>query len=287
MSLLQSILLGILQGLTEFLPVSSSGHLMIMQKLLNVNTDTGLLFEILLHLGTLVAIFVAFFKDIKELVYETFVIIGNCIHNAKCVCTGKRKEKRKIIETAYQRFVLLILISTIPTGIIGFFMKDLIENTITTLMVPGLCLVLPSVLLVMSDRYIGGEKDEQTTRISDAVFLGIAQGVATIPGLSRSGTTITACLSRGFRRDYAVRYSFIMSIPAVLGAAVLEIKDITKECFVKEELVVYLVGTAVAAIVGYFCIKTMLVLVRGKKFTYFAIYCFIVGVIAVVSSFLV
>lgn len=282
--------MGIVQGLTEFLPVSSSGHLSLMQHILKINTDTGLLFDVLLHLGTLVAIVIVLWSDIKQLIVEGISILADVIYNFVCVVKNLTSEKKqpyhKIITTPYRRFVILILISTIPTGILGVLLENIIETTITTVLVPGMCLILTGVLLVMADHYKGGTKTEADTSWKDAIFLGISQGIATIPGLSRSGTTITACLSRGFERSYAVRYSFIMSIPAVLGAVLLEVKDITAETITKVEVCNYLVGMIVAAVIGYFCIKTMLVLIRGKKFTYFAVYCFIVGTVAVISNFL-
>lgn len=290
LTLWKAILLGIVQGLTEFLPVSSSGHLSFMQHILKINTDTGLLFDVLLHLGTLIAIFIVFWSDIKQLLVEGISILADVITNlvrmVQSLVGGKKKPYQKIMTTPYRRFVILILISTIPTGILGVLLENIIETTITTVLVPGMCLILTGVLLIMADHYEGGTKTEADTSFKDAIFLGVSQGIATIPGLSRSGTTITACLSRGFERSYAVRYSFIMSIPAVLGAVILEVKDITAETLTKMELCNYLVGMAVAAVIGYFCIKTMLVLIRGKKFTYFAIYCFIVGAMAVISNFL-
>ena len=188
------------------------------------------------------------------------------------------------MSTSYRKFVVMICISTIPTAIIGFLLKDVIEATITTVLVPGMCLILTGILLIMADRYPVGSKRENHTTIWDALFVGISQGIATVPGLSRSGTTITAGLSRGFDQSYAVKYSFIMSIPAVLGAVVLEVKDAVHETITKAEIGNYFIGMILAAVVGYLCIKTMLVLVRGKKFTYFAIYCIVVGSIAVVTT---
>lgn len=282
--------MGIVQGLTEFLPVSSSGHLSFMKHILKINTNTGLLFDVLLHLGTLIAIFIAFWSDIKQLIAETIAILGDVLHNTLVLChTSKREPKsqyRKIVSSSYRRFVVLILISTIPTALLGLLLESVIETKITTVFIPGLCLILTGVLLVMADRYKVGTKTEETTTYGDAFFLGISQGLATIPGLSRSGTTITAALSRGFHQSYAVRYSFLMSIPAVLGAVVLEVKDIANETITKVDICNYFVGMVVAAVIGFYCIKTMLVLIHGKKFTYFAVYCFLIGIIAVVSNFL-
>jgi undecaprenyl-diphosphatase len=158
---------------------------------------------------------------------------------------------------------------------------DLVEMASRLLIVPGICLILTSILLLIADRCKGGEKLPKQVTYSNAFIIGIAQGIATMPGLSRSGTTIAACLLSGFDRKFAVKYSFIMSIPAVLGSLVFELSDLADVAFTGTEILYYLIGMAVAAVVGYICIKTMLYVVRQKKFTGFAIYCFVVGAIAV------
>ncbi len=289
MSLLQAIIMGIVQGVAEFLPISSSGHLAIFRQILRIDVDTGLLFDVLLHLGTLVAIFIAFRKDIKELIVEGFGILGDFFVNVGRFfgrLGGKKKEYRKVITSSYRRFVLLVLVSTIPTGIMGLLLQDIIESASETILIPGIFLIFTAVLLLIADRVQTGTKQADTASWRDAGLIGVAQGFATMPGLSRSGTTIAACLLCGFDRNFAVKYSFIMSIPAVLGAVLLEVKDFAPGDVAGPEVVSYLVGTVVAGVVGYLCIKTMLVLVRGKKFKYFSVYCLAVGVIAVVAHFM-
>lgn len=291
MELINAIIMGLVQGIAEFLPVSSSGHLAIMKQILHMNTDTGLLFDVLLHLGTLAAIFVAFWKDIRELIVEGFSILGDSIVNLvrflRNLGAAQKVSYKKVISTPYRRFVMLILVSTIPTGIIGVVFQDAIEVAGMSLLVPGLCLILTSLLLLIADRTTTGKKQEEDATYTDAGLIGIAQGIATLPGLSRSGTTITACLLRGFDRSFAVKYSFIMSIPAVLGAAVLELKDFSTDQVEASLLSGYLVGTLIAGVVGYICIKTMLKIVKGKKFKYFAYYCFVAGLIAVIGHFVI
>lgn len=291
MNLFEAILMGLVQGLAEFLPISSSGHLAIMKHILKINTETGLLFDVLLHLGTLVAIFIAFWKDIKELIIEGFGIIGSFFSNVGrfIINLGSSDKKKyvKVITTPYRKFVMLVIVSTIPTGIIGFLFKDAIEIAGATLLVPGLSLILTSILLVIADSVKISTKMENETSYKDAGLIGLAQGIATLPGLSRSGTTITACLLRGLDKNFTVKYSFIMSIPAVLGAVVLELKDISTVSLATSEIINYIIGMIVAFVVGYICIKTMLVVVRGKKFKYFSIYCFIIGIIAVIGHFVI
>lgn len=286
MSLLQSIFMGLIQGLTEFLPVSSSGHLALFKALFHVQTDTGIMFDVLLHLGTLVAIFAVYYKDIWELICEGVSIVIDFLANVGIaignLSSSRKKKYRKMVDTQYRRFVMLIIVSTIPTGIMGVLGQNLIEAASATVLVPGICLIITSILLFISDRVKTGKKTEENASYGNAVVIGVCQGFATLPGLSRSGTTITACLLSGFDRTFAVKYSFIMSIPAVLGAAVLELKDLSLATTASSEIVNYVVGMVVAAVVGYICIKTMLLVVRKKKFTIFSVYCMIVGVIAVI-----
>lgn len=291
MELLESVIMGIVQGVAEFLPISSSGHLSIMKHILHINTDTGLLFDVLLHFGTLVAIFIAFWKDISELITEGFKLIGDFFINVGRffihLITRKNVQYKKVVSTPYRRFVMLVIVSTIPTAIIGLLFKDIITRANETLIIPGVCLIITGIFLTIADQVKTGRKTEENAGYKEAGLIGVAQGIATLPGLSRSGTTITACLLSGFDRSFAVKYSFIMSIPAVLGATILELKDFTIDMVTQSELLNYLIGTIIAGVVGFICIKTMLVIVRGKKFKYFALYCFAVGILAVAGYFFI
>lgn len=283
MTLLKAAILGLIQGIAEFLPISSSGHLSLFKHILNINLEGGLLFDVILHFGTLIAIFIAFWKDIKKLIIEGFGIIGDFFVSL----FRKDKKITEIINTPYRKFVMLIIVSTIPTGILGILLSDVVEKASATILVPGICLLVTGILLLIADHTVEGKKRARKTTYKDAAFIGVAQGIATMPGLSRSGTTITACLLCGFDKNFAVRYSFIMSIPAVLGAAVKEALDFTASDLVMTGNIAlyYFVGMVIAAVVGYICIKTMLMVVRGKKYKYFAIYCFIVGLAAIIWNF--
>lgn len=289
MSLLQAIIMGFIQGITEFLPVSSSGHLAIFKILFHMETDTGLLFDVILHLGTLIAIFAVYYKDILRMIVEGFRIIRdvfiNIVRFFRNHCMHEKEEYIRIVTNGYRKFVMLVIVSTIPTGIIGVVASDFITMASEILIVPGICLIVTSILLFIADRINSGNKGPKNISYTNGFIIGICQGIATLPGLSRSGTTISACLISGFDRRFAVKYSFIMSIPAVLGAAILEIKDISFASVTGTEVAYYLVGMAVAAIVGYICIKTMLVIVRNKKFTFFSVYCFLVGALSIGGYF--
>lgn len=298
MSLLQAIFMGLIQGLTEFLPVSSSGHLAIFKNIFGVNTDTGMLYDVLLHLGTLIAIFAVYYKDIWKMIVEGCSIIRDAILNVVLffknqVVYLQTKDRnqcepyRKMVTNSYRKFVMLVIVSTIPTGIIGIVGSDLVEMASEILLVPGICLIVTAALLFFAEHAPDGEKTPKHVTYSNAFGIGIAQGIATLPGLSRSGTTIAACMMSGFNRNFAVKYSFIMSIPAVLGAVVKELLDATSMEIASTEIGYYVIGMIIAAVVGYICIKTMLVVVRKKKFTGFSIYCLIIGVVSIVGYFFV
>ncbi|MBQ7584006.1 MAG: undecaprenyl-diphosphate phosphatase [Lachnospiraceae bacterium] len=276
MNILQAILLGAVQGLAEFLPVSSSGHLAILQNLFHIEADTGMLFDVLLHIGTLTAIFVVFWKDIAKLILEFFGIVADFIRRF-------REPDLIVLSSAYRRFVLLIIVSTIPTAILGFIGRDFVEYASSTLLIPGIGLIITSILLFVCDRIGDGRKGIKKITYLNAFEIGIAQGVATIPGISRSGATISACLMLGIKKETAVKYSFIMSIPAVLGAAVLELKDAAGASVTGGTVIAYITGMVVAAVVGYFAIRVMINVVRRKRYLYFSIYCLVIGLVAIIG----
>lgn len=295
MSFFEAIILGFIQGVAEFLPVSSSGHLAIFKNFFGLS-EAGIAFDILLHVGTLVAVFICFWNDIWELIVGGFgIVIDVCknigIYFSNLFNKNKKGYEKKsyieIISTPFRRYVMLIIIATIPTGIMGIVLKDMIETVSASLIVPGICLLMTSIILLIADNAKDGHEDESNVSYKKAGFVGICQGFATMPGISRSGTTVTACLLAGMDRAFAVKFSFIVSIPAILGAAVLDIPDLFKEGVTSSEMINYVAGTIVAGVVGYICIKTMLKIVRKKKFKVFSIYCAIMGLVSIVGFFLI
>ena len=286
MSWFEALFLAVVQGLTEFLPVSSSGHLAIFKNIFGLQ-DIGLSYDILLHAGTLVAVFVCYWRDVLQLICAGCSIIADSAINLaafiKNRSTGDKIPYRRVINSSYKKFVMLIIVSTIPTGIIGIVGSDLVEKAGTTLLIPGICLLITGIFLRISDNIEDGNKTPKNTSYGNSLFVGIAPGIATLPGISRSGTTIFAGLLCGFKREYAVKYSFITSIPAILGAVVLDLKDIGDESVTGGELAMYITGAIIAGIVGYFCIKKMLIIVQDKKFKYFSYYCLAIGIISIVA----
>lgn len=289
MPIWKAIILGVIQGMAEFLPISSSGHLVIMKEVLGVDLGAGgVFFDVMLHLGTLIAIFAAFWKDIKRLFMETIHILCDLAANLVTAlkrCFGKEYSYRRVIRSSYRKFVILLFVSTIPTGIIGIALSDMIEMANTIVLVPGICLLITAVFLVIADVADEGTKRPKEASYLAAAAIGVAQGIAVMPGISRSGTTITACILCGFEKKFAIKYSFIMSIPAVLGAVVLELKDFGSLHLSGSDMGACAVAVVIAAVVGYLSICLMMRLVRGKRYKYFAIYCAVVGAIAIGGYF--
>ena len=275
MSLFHSILLGLIQGVAEFLPISSSGHLAIAEQLLGVEGASEIpgFFDVLLHLGTLVAVFVAYWPEIRDMILEFFRGIGDLIHGTTPTPVPPAR-----------RMILLVIVGTLPLFVILPF-KDWIEGLSSNLYVVGLALLATGCLLFASDRVRKGRKTERSTRMTDALLVGAAHPNPTSPGLSRSGTTITAGCFLGFERKFAVRYSFILSIPAVLGANILSLKDALEGTVIWSEVPVYLAGVIVAAVVGYACIRLLKMIADKGKFGAFAYYCWAAGLLTVILKF--
>lgn len=291
MTLFQAIIMGLVQGITEFLPVSSSGHLVIISQLLHMNSDTGIIFDIMLHVGTLIAVFAAFWSDIKRLFIEIFRIFRDVFLNIKIFFYNKKendaKRYHKILQNNYRKLVILIMISSIPTAIIGLLLRSLVISASTSLLAAGSGLLITAVLLFVVDYNQNGMKIPMDVTYADAMIIGICQGLAVFPGISRSAITITACLLCGFQKKFSVRYSFIMSIPAIIGAAVLELVKVSKADIIWMEGLYGIIGMVIAAGVGFICIKMMLVLVQKRKFKFFAMYCAAIGIVAITCNFVI
>ena len=271
MSVLHAVLLGIVQGVTEFLPISSSGHLAIAEHLLGVQGASEIpeFFDVLLHLGTLVAVFIAYWSDICGMILEFFRGVGDLIHHS----TPERIPPAR-------RMILLIIVGTLPLFLV-LPVKDRIEALSDSMIFVGCALLFTGCMLFLCDRAAKGRKTEKSARLTDVLLVGVAQAVATCPGVSRSGMTITTGCLMGFERSFAVRYSFLMSIPAILGANLLAVKDALEAGIVWSEVPVYLAGVVVAAVVGYGCIRLLHFIASKGRFGVFAYYCWAVGAMVV------
>lgn len=276
MSLLNALILGIIQGVAEFLPISSSGHLSIAQNLLGLGVEGAddVFFDVLLHLGTLAAVFAAYWIDIKEMVLEFFRLIRD-------IAGGKTAGR---VPPA-RRLILLIVVGTLPLFLI-LPIKDAVEGLYANTFFVGGALLVTGLLLYLCDRVRKGRKNERNATMADVLLVGVGQAVATCPGISRSGTTITMGCFAGFERKFAVRFSFLLSIPAILGANLLSLKDAFEAGILWEEVPVYLAGVAASAVVGYACIRLLKLIAERGRFGFFAYYCWLAGAVTLVLTFL-
>lgn len=258
MGFFEAVVLGLVQGLTEFLPVSSSGHLVLFQDLLGL-AEPGVTLEVLLHFGTLLSIFWVFGKDFWELL-------------------------RFPRDAVQRRFLLLLAIGVIPAAVVGYFLSDYFETLFKSTLVVGVMLLVTGGLLKLLTILPEGKKEIQGMKGRDALWIGVFQALAIMPGISRSGSTITAALWRGLDRVTAVRYSFMLAAPVILGATVNEVGHMVTAGIEHSMIHLYLVGGLVAFASGVFAIKLFISLLKRQKFIYFAYYCWAVGSVAIAVS---
>ena len=291
MNMIMSVLLGIVQGIAEFLPISSSGHLTLFQTFVGMEDveSQKMLFTVLLHFGTFLSVCVYYWRDVLDMIREFFLLVWGLIQIARDGIRGLmgkeplRKAKPEGHIPPARRMVLLIVVATLPLFVIvpvNGFLEQAFSNSVLV----SLALLLTGCILFFSDRMAKGHKNAKTATVLDALLVGCAQAVGTIPGISRSGITISAGLLRGYDRKFAVRFSFLMSLPAVLGANVLEISDAMQQQVDPGQLPIYLVGVVVSAVVGYFAIRLVNMLSNKGKFGMFAYYCWVVGLGSLIAG---
>ena len=275
MTYFMSILMGIIQGVAEFLPISSSGHLALFQTFFGMENmeEKYMFFTVLLHFGTLISVCMVYWRDIVDMIREFFLGIA---------ALAGRKDTG-VAPPPARRMVMLIIVATVLLFVM-VFLQDAVNQLFSNSIMVSCALLATGFILFFSDRMARGHKTAKNATVADALIVGCGQALAVIPGLSRSGTTISVGMMRGFDRAFAVRFSFLMSLPAVLGANVLEIKDALASNFPIEELPMYLVGVAVSAVVGYFAIRLVKSLSDKGKFGKFAYYCWAVGLGSLVAG---
>ena len=278
MTYLFSVLMRVLQGVAEFLPISSSGHLALFQHFFGVENyeETQMFFTVLLHLGTLISVCVYYWRDVIDMIREFFLGIRDL--------TVRRGRGAPPPPT--RRLVMMIIVATLPLFAI-LPVKGLVEDAMSNVTFVSVALLATGFILFFSDRMARGRKNARNATVADALLVGCAQAVGTLPGISRSGITISAGLLRGFDRTFAVRFSFLMSLPAVLGANILSLKDALEAGVDLEMLPIYLVGMVVSGVVGYFAIRLVNLLADKGKFGNFAYYCWVVGLGSLIASFVV
>lgn len=279
MTIWAAVLLGLVQGVAEFLPISSSGHLSILQNLFSLSSEgnDNLFFDVLLHLGTLISICVVYWADIVAMVRELIAFFS------------RPKEARRSAGGAEAgalpsaRLFFMIVIGTLPLFLV-LPVNDAMDALYTKTGFIGVMLLLTGCMLAVCDRMKPGRRTEKSMRVRDALIIGLCQAVGTIPGISRSGVTITAGVATGLDRSFAVKYSFLLSMPAVIGANILTLVSAAKTGIDASRLPAYFVGMAVAMLSGIGAISLTKRLARKGGFGGFAYYCWIVGVLTIILS---
>ena len=278
MSIIQSIILGLVQGLSEFLPISSSGHLAVFQHFMGIREENVLTFTVMLHFGTLLSIFVAYWSDIVALVKELFLMIAD-------ICTGKGIQMNK---NETRRLGVMIVIATIPAAVAGLLFEDFFNSLYSNMTFIGIGLLLTGTLLFVAEKWGGGDKDVERMSMKSAFFVGICQALAMCPGISRSGMTMVGGLASKYNRAHAVRFAFLISIPTVLGAFLLELPDAVEAIGQSSEAQMgagaLVIGVAVAAVSGYAAIRVMIRAVTNKKLIFFSIYTWMAGAALIIYS---
>lgn len=274
MTYTNAILIGLVQGLTEFLPVSSSGHLLIVQHLFGVNADSVLIFTVLLHIGTLVSVFFCYWKDLLALFKELFLTIIDLV-------TGKGL---RLNERPVRRLGIMIIIASIPTGIIGLAFNDLFESFYTTLLPTGVGLLITGVLLWTAESKRNNKVKVEGMEWTHALVIGTMQGVAICPGISRSGSTLVGGLLTGLERDFAVEFAFLISIPSILGSLIVMLGSEDASLILDANRGPIIAGAVVAAISGIVAIKAMIAVVRKLSLRYFSYYVWVLGIILIIYT---
>ena len=287
MSILEAIFLGLIHGVTEILPVGSSGHLLVFNKIFH-NDSIEVYYDIMLHLATVVAILIAFREDVINMIFEIGDMFKRIFANCLICIVRKKGDTRhkyvKVIDTSYKKLILMVLISIIPTAVLGILGQGVVQLVGGTLWIVGMCFVINAVMLFLIDRHPESLDRVMDVPYSSGFLVGMAQGVSVVPGISRTVTTISMGALLGFNKKLAVKFSFIMAIPALIGRVVYLLINAKGGKITLSLMPGYIIGMIVAGITGFFALKLMLRLIMRKKYMGFAIYCFIFGVATIVIS---
>ncbi|MBI2619150.1 MAG: undecaprenyl-diphosphate phosphatase [Ignavibacteriales bacterium] len=269
MTVLQAIILGTVQGLTEFLPVSSSGHLVLAEHLLKVPITDDITFEVFVHFGTLLSVLVALWPEVREI-----------LRSARDLLTGVRLAPQYYRENEYFRLGILILVGSIPAAVIGIRYEDAISETFTDPKLVAVMLVLTGLILFLTR--LATPSSEKRVGIVSAILIGVAQALAIVPGISRSGSTISTAMYLRVPPLKGARFSFLLSVPVIAGATLMKTKEILESGITVEYFLPILVGTAVAFSSGYLAIRLLLRIIEQGRFSMFSFYCLGVGTIGIV-----
>lgn len=285
MSILKAIILGLIQGFTEFTPLGSTGHLILFKEILKVEADTGMYFDVFLHIATLIAVIIAFWQDIVNMFKEFGDMCCRIFANLLVFIAKRKGETRytyfKVINTAYKKLIVMVFISIIPTGLLGILGQEFAGFIGSYIWAVGICFILTSAMLFLADRHSESDIRIKEVPFSSGFLVGVAQGVSVVPGLSRTATTVCMGIFLGFNKKLAVKFAFIASIPAMIGSIVYKLITMGTGEIVIKDIPGYVFGMIAAGVVGFWGIKLMLKVVLRKKYIGFAIYTLLVGLLAI------
>jgi undecaprenyl-diphosphatase len=286
MELIKAILMGLLQGITEFMPVSSFGHMVIINQAFQSDYGTQFLFVILLHMATLLALIIVFSNDIVNLAVAAYGIVLDVISNL-CIFLkrlfGRKTEGYYIINSSpYRKFLIILMQTCIAAGVMGLGMRSVSQNVTNSLIATGCCFLINAVLLYITGRLPQGSKKIKNSNSFDAVIIGAVQGFSVFPGLSRMGLSTMAAMALGMEKSFAVKYSLISSIPIIIGSFFLELAGAGGTSLQVDMLANYLIGMIVALVTSVISIRIMLGIIKKYPLTGFAVYSGIIGIISVI-----
>ena len=290
MAALEAILLGMIQGILEFLPVSSLGHLTILERMMGFPATSDVLFEAFLHMGTLVAVLLVFWRDVQTLPGEFFSVFLTGMGNLRIYLSNRRRNDplpyQKTVTGLSEKLTVMLLLTTIPTFLIGFTAKNLVSLSRTTEYIAPIGILMTGIVLLVTDlgAPVRGKKGLADAEFDQAVWLGVCQGISVFPGISRLGLALSLSQLFGYKVKFALRYAYLMSVPAVIGAFCAELPHITEMS--REQILSCVLGMIAAGITGYFTIRLLLRLLSHVRLRVFAFYCFAMGIGILVSEYL-
>ena len=288
MEFLLSAILGIIQGILEFLPVSSSGHLAAIEQLIHLPYNMSF-FNVCIHMGTLLAILIALQKDIARLLAESLLMIQDAFHNLFTFLRAARKHEepklRKILTSNYRRLSMLIAVGAVPTAVIGILLRDVAAISSNSLLYPGIGMLMNGIVLIVVGQLTPGNKIPKDISSLKGFLAGIAQGFTVISGISHSAVMLSAGILLGFNKRLSIRYAYLMSIPCIIGALIIETASLDKSLITPDYLGMCAIGTLCSLLIGVLFIQRLLRYIRTRSLNQFAFYNFLIGVVIIILYF--
>lgn len=289
MTIIKAIFLGLIHGITEILPVGSQGHIIIFNKIFN-NSKIELCYDIMLHIAILVAIIIAFREDMVNMVMEFADMCKRIFANSLIFIAKKRGDTKhkyvKVIDSSYKKLLIMVFISFVPTMLLVILGQGIARLCNGAIWIVGICFIINGIMLFLMDRHPESLDRIKDVPYSSGILVGMAQGVSVVPGISRTAATISMGVFLGFNKKLAVKYSFIMSVPAIIGQIIYKLIIAEGKGLTLSLLPGYIIGMIIAGVVGFFAIKIMLKLILRRKYLGFAIYCGVIGIVAILLSLL-